>query len=30
MAINPESPAANAYRMANDILDFYNKDMYNQ
>ena len=30
MAINPESLAANAYRMANDILDFYNKDMYNQ
>ena len=30
MAINPESPAANAYRMANDILDFFNKDMYNQ
>ena len=30
MAINPESPATNAYRMANDILDFYNKDMYNQ
>jgi tetratricopeptide (TPR) repeat protein len=30
IAINPESPASNAYRMANDILDFYNKDMYNQ
>ena len=30
MAINPESPARNAYRIANDILDFYNKDMYNQ
>ena len=30
MAINPEGPASNAYRMANDILDFYNKDMYNQ
>lgn len=30
MAINPESPAANAYSMANEILDFYNKDMYNQ
>ena len=28
--INPESPAKNAYRIANDILDFYNKDMYNQ
>ena len=30
MAINPESPAKNAYAIANDILDFYNKDMYNQ
>ena len=30
MAINPESPAANAYAAANEILDFYNKDMYNQ
>lgn len=30
MAINPESPAANAYSIANEILDFYNKDMYNQ
>ena len=30
MAINPDSPASNAYKMANDILDFYNKDMYNQ
>ena len=30
MEINPDSPAAAAYRMANDILDFYNKDMYNQ
>jgi len=30
MAINPDSPARNAYRMANEILDFYNKDMYNQ
>ena len=30
MEINPESPAANAYSIANDILDFYNKDMYNQ
>ncbi len=28
--INPESPAANAYSIANEILDFYNKDMYNQ
>ena len=30
MAINPDSPARNAYTIANDILDFYNKDMYNQ
>ena len=30
MDINPDSPARNAYRIANDILDFYNKDMYNQ
>ena len=30
MEINPDSPAKNAYRIANDILDFYNKDMYNQ
>ena len=30
IAINPDSPASNAYKMANDILDFYNKDMYNQ
>ena len=30
MAINPDSPAKNAYKMANEILDFYNKDMYNQ
>ena len=30
MDINPNSPARNAYRIANDILDFYNKDMYNQ
>ncbi|MBR5074257.1 MAG: tetratricopeptide repeat protein [Bacteroidales bacterium] len=30
MAINPDSPAKQAYEMANDILDFFNKDMYNQ
>ena len=30
MEINPDSPARNAHRIANDILDFYNKDMYNQ
>ena len=27
---NPESPAVQAYKMAMDILNFYNKDMYNQ
>ena len=30
MEINPDSPAKNAYSIANDILDFYNQDMYNQ
>ncbi len=28
--INPESPASEARRMVIDILNFYNKDMYNQ
>lgn len=28
--INPDSPAANALKMAEEILNFYNKDMYNQ
>ena len=28
--LNPDSPARNALDMANEILDFYNKDMYNQ
>ena len=28
--LNPESPAAQALEIANEILDFYNKDMYNQ
>lgn len=28
--LNPESPAREAYRMAMDILNFFNKDMYNQ
>ncbi|NDV59703.1 tetratricopeptide repeat protein [Bacteroides sp. 519] len=28
--INPESPAADARKMVIDILNFYNKDMYNQ
>ena len=30
IAINPESPAKQALEIANDILDFFNKDMYNQ
>ena len=30
MDINPDSPAKNAYAMVMDILNFYNKDMYNQ
>ena len=30
IALNPDSPAATAYRMQIRILDFYNKDMYNQ
>ena len=28
--LNPESPAKHALDIANEILDFYNKDMYNQ
>lgn len=28
--LNPESPAREARRMVLDILNFYNKDMYNQ
>ena len=28
--LNPESPALHARQMAMDILNFYNKDMYNQ
>ena len=28
--INPDSPAKQALDIANDILDFFNKDMYNQ
>ena len=27
---NPQSPAVNAKKMLMDILEFYNKDMYNQ
>ena len=30
MERNPESPAVQAHKMAMDILNFYNKDMYNQ
>lgn len=30
MDINPDSPARHAYAMVMDILNFYNKDMYNQ
>lgn len=29
IAINPDSPAQEAYKMMIKILDFYNKDMYN-
>ena len=28
--LNPKSPARHARQMAMDILNFYNKDMYNQ
>ncbi len=28
--LNPQSPALHARQMAMDILEFYNKDMYNQ
>lgn len=28
--LNPESPARQANNMMTDILNFYNKDMYNQ
>ena len=28
--LNRDSPAREAYRMAMDILNFFNKDMYNQ
>ena len=30
MERNPESPAAQAHQITMDILNFYNKDMYNQ
>ena len=29
MALNPDSPAAEAYRMLTDIIEFYHKDYYN-
>lgn len=28
-ALNPDGPAARAYRMEIEILDFYNHDLYN-
>jgi tetratricopeptide (TPR) repeat protein len=28
--LNPDSPAVHARQMAMDILNFYNKDMFNQ
>ena len=28
--LNPDSPAREAHRMVMDILNFYNKDLYNQ
>ena len=30
MERNPQSPAVHAHQMMMDILNFYNKDMYNQ
>jgi Flp pilus assembly protein TadD len=30
MDLNHESPAKHAYKMVIDILNFYNKDMFNQ
>lgn len=30
LELNPESPARQAHNMLIDILNFYNKDMYNQ
>lgn len=30
VAINPESPASETLKMANGILDFYNKELYGQ
>lgn len=30
IALNPDSPALQAHKMLMEILEFYNKDMYNQ
>lgn len=30
ISLNPEGPATEAHRMLMEILEFYNKDMYNQ
>ncbi len=30
MELNPEGPASEAHRMMIDIMEFYNKDMFNQ
>ena len=30
MDLNPDSPASYAYKMVIEILNFYNKDMFNQ
>lgn len=30
ISLNPQSPATEAHRMLMEILEFYNKDMYNQ
>ncbi len=29
MSINPDSPAADAYRASIEILEYYNKDLLN-
>ena len=30
ISLNPQGPATEAHRMLMEILEFYNKDMYNQ
>lgn len=30
ISLNPQGPAVEAHRMLMEILEFYNKDMYNQ